>query len=124
MPFIGRDHAANINKNEMFEDRSHELGEYRVTFMETHQPVALGELLKGLPDDMCQSHHWGVVEAGEVTFEYKDGSVEVAHAGDAFYIRPGHKPHMSQGTRMTMFSPSAEMALTDEAVQRNLEASR
>ena len=46
-------------------------------------------LLKGLPDDMCHSEHWGYVLEGSIHIAYTDGTEEVVKAGDVFYFPAG-----------------------------------
>ena len=79
------------------EGRYAELGEYTVAF-ETHKTdVDPAPLFQGLPDDRCQSPHWGVVLAGRIIFRYADHD-EVFTAGDAYYGAPGHLPLLFAGT--------------------------
>ena len=122
MAHIDREHTAKIEKNELLEEHADELEGCYVSFMDVMQDVDLGELLKGLPGDMCQAHHWGMVQEGEIAVRYADGTTEVVHAGDAFSIRPGHAPTMAAGTKLLMFSPFEEIALTNAAIERNLAA--
>ena len=76
---------------------------------------------KGLPDDRCQSHHWGYVAKGQLTFRYPDHD-EVYEAGDAYYAPPGHIPVVTAGTETIEFSPTAEYNQTQEVLGRNLAA--
>jgi WD40 repeat protein len=46
-------------------------------------------LFVGLPDNMCQSAHWGYLFKGKLRFTYKDHD-EVISAGEAYYAPPGH----------------------------------
>jgi hypothetical protein len=78
-------------------------------------------LFKGLPDDRCQSPHWGYVVSGKVTFKYADRE-EVYEGGDAYYAPPGHIPLVTAGTEMIEFSPTEEYGRTLEVVGQNLEA--
>jgi len=79
-------------------------------------------LFKGLPDDRCQSPHWGYVKRGQVTFRFADRD-EVYVAGDAYYAPPGHIPVIEADTEVVEFSPTGEYAKTMEVVARNLAAS-
>src|SRR5918997_651668 len=51
-----------------YEGRMQQFGDYYVNF-ET-MPAGTGgpEIFKGLPDDACQSEHWGYVFKGKVSF--------------------------------------------------------
>jgi hypothetical protein len=77
-------------------------------------------LFAGLPDDRCQSPHWGYVIKGKLTFRYGDRS-ETYEAGDAYYAPPGHTPVLYAGTEIVEFSPTEELQRTIEAVTRNLQ---
>ncbi|HET7899599.1 MAG TPA: hypothetical protein VFL59_00325 [Candidatus Nanopelagicales bacterium] len=79
-------------------------------------------LFAGLPDDACQCQHWGYVVRGRMTFRYSDGTEETAHAGEAYYARPGHTPLLLAGTEVVEFSPADQLAATMEVVTRNLAA--
>jgi hypothetical protein len=79
------------------------------------------QLFKGLPDDRCQSPHWGYVLPGKLTFQYADRD-ETYEAGDAYYGPPGHIPRVTAGTEVVEFSPSEEYSRTLEVLARNLAA--
>jgi hypothetical protein len=76
---------------------------------------------KGLPEDMCQSAHWGYVLKGRIRVRYKDRE-EVIAAGDAYYLEPGHTPRYEQDTEVVEFSPRREYQRTLEMVARNAAA--
>jgi ribosomal protein L16 Arg81 hydroxylase len=53
---------------------------------------------------------------------YADGE-ETFEAGDAFYTPPGHIPVKHQpGTEVVFFSPAEELAKTEAAMQKNMQA--
>lgn len=54
-----------------------------------NEKVDLAPFLKGLPDNRCQSPHWGYMVKGSMIVKYKDGE-EIITAGDAYYLKPGH----------------------------------
>ncbi len=98
-----------------------DLGEYAVCF-ETFREDADGTpLFRGLPDDRCQSPHWGYVISGSPTFRYADHE-ETFEAGDAYYAPPGHVPVISAGTEIVEFSPAGEYEKTMAVVGANLAA--
>ena len=98
-----------------------DLGEYAVCF-ETFREDADGTpLFRGLPDDRCQSPHWGYVISGALTFRYADHE-ETFEAGDAYYAPPGHVPVISAGTEIVEFSPAGEYEKTMAVVGANLAA--
>ncbi len=80
-------------------------------------------IFKGLPDDRCQSPHWGYVLGGRVRVRYPDRE-EVIVAGDAFYMEPGHTTVFEEDTELVEFSPQGEYQKTLEVAQRNVAAMR
>ena len=78
-------------------------------------------IFKGLPDDRCQSPHWGYVLRGRVRVRYTDRE-EVIVAGDAFYMEPGHTTIFEEDTELVEFSPKGEYQKTLEVAQRNVAA--
>ena len=103
------------------EGRYAEVGEHTVAFETYKQDVDPAPYFAGLPDDRCQCPHWGYVTAGRITFRWAD-RMETYAAGDAYYAPPGHLPLVTAGTSVVEFSPTAELAQTMEAVERNLKA--
>ncbi len=78
-------------------------------------------IFKGLPDDRCQSPHWGYLLKGRVRVRYPDRE-EVILAGDAFYMEPGHTTIFEEDTELVEFSPQGEYQKTLEVAQRNVAA--
>jgi hypothetical protein len=76
---------------------------------------------KGLPDDMCQSPHWGYVIRGRVRIKRKDGEV-VLETGHVCYLEPGHIPVFEKDTEILEFSPKPEYQKTIDAVSKNMAA--
>ena len=121
MPKQSKKTAPQIEESPILVDRYGELDEYTVGF-ETYLADADGTpFFRGLPDDRCQSPHWGYVLAGSVTFRYADHE-ETFEAGEAFYVPPGHAPIIAAGTEYLQFSPADELRRTSEAIQRNMAA--
>ena len=86
-----------------------ELDGYTVEFTTFREDADATPFFKGLPDDRCQSPHWGYVMRGRLTFRYADRD-EVYEAGDAYYAPPGHIPVVTAGTEVVEFSPTEEYA--------------
>jgi hypothetical protein len=119
MPKVSRDTATRDEFGPVT-DRHADIDGYTVNFTTFHQDIDGTPLLKGLPDDRCQCPHWGYVVSGEVTFAYADRD-EVFTAGEAFYTPPGHIPvKHAPGSELVLFSPSEELRVTEEAMQRNM----
>ena len=98
-----------------------ELGDYTVAFEQFTGGGDMAPLFRGLPDDRCQTPHWGVVLEGRLTFTYADGE-DVIEAGDAYYAPPGHTPAADPGTQTIEFSPTEELRKTMAVVMKNADA--
>lgn len=78
-------------------------------------------LFKGLPDDMCQSPHWGHVLRGRVRIKTSKGEL-VLTTGDVYYLEPGHVPVYEEDTEVLEFSPRKEYQATIDVVNQNIAA--
>ena len=79
-------------------------------------------MYRGLPDDRCQSHHWGYVIEGRLILHRPEGDI-VAEAGEAYYVAPGHTGESGlPGTKVVEFSPTDKLTQTLEVVTRNMQA--
>jgi hypothetical protein len=96
-------------------------GGYTVGFETYSQDVDLSPFFDGLPDNQCQSPHWGYVLKGKVAYRFGDRE-ETYEAGDAYYVPPGHTPLLYAGAEVVEFSPTDELQRTIEVVTRNMEA--
>jgi len=120
MPKVSRESAAHVEDHGLVEDRHEDVLGYTVNFVSFRQDVDGTALLKGMPDDRCQCPHWGYVLKGRVTYRFADHD-EVFHAGDAFYLPPGHIPLADAGSEIVQFSPAAELHLVSETMMRNAQ---
>jgi hypothetical protein len=77
-------------------------------------------LLEGLPGDLCQCPHWGLLLDGTVQVGFADGSEETVLAGQAFYWPPGHTVWTDEGFESLQISPQGEMERTLEHVRSKL----
>ena len=119
MPKVSKDTASNVADLGVMEERSEELGGYIVGFTEFRADADGTPVFRGLPDDRCQSPHWGYVFTGKITFRYP-GHDEVYEAGDAYYAPPGHIPVVTAGTEVVEFSPAEAYRQTMEVVAANM----
>jgi hypothetical protein len=121
MPKVSKDTASRVEDMGVMEGRYEELDGYTVGFESFREDADATGLFDGLPDDRCQSPHWGYVISGRVTFRYADRD-EVFEGGDAYYAPPGHIPVVEAGTEVVEFSPTEEYGRTMEVLGRNLAA--
>jgi len=104
-----------------FSSRLVEWGGMIVSYETFPKGVDARPLFKGLPDDMCQSPHWGYLLKGRVRIKRKDGDV-VLKTGDVYYLEPGHVPIYEEDTEVLEFSPKKEYQMTIDIVNRNIAA--
>ncbi len=121
MPKTSLETASRVVDVGVMEGRYEELGGYTVGFESFREDGDGTPLFKGLPDDRCQSPHWGYVISGKITLRYADRD-EVYEAGDAYYAPPGHVPVVEAGTEVVEFSPTEEYGRTMDVIARNLAA--
>jgi hypothetical protein len=123
MPKASKGTAQRVEDMGVMEGRYKELGGYTVGFEHFREDADATPLFRGLPDDRCQSPHWGYVINGRVAFRYADHD-EVYESGDAYYALPGHIPVVAAGTELIEFSPTKEYGRTMRVVARNLAATQ
>jgi len=99
--------------------REVEWGDMRVGYETYLADFDDAELLRGLPDDRYQCPHWGYLLTGRMTVRYAD-HVEVVHAGDLYYMAPGHTMSAEAGTALVEFSPKEEFRKLTEIAERTL----
>lgn len=122
MPKVSKVTAAQIVEVEGYEGHLEDLeGGYTAAFERYSADIDLAPFFRGLPEDRCQSPHWGYVLSGRVTFRTASGE-ETFEAGDAYYVGPGHTPVLYDGTEVVEFSPTQELRETMTAVEKNMES--
>jgi len=122
MPKASKDTASENVQVEGYEGHLENLeGGYTVAFETYTADADLTPFFKGLPDDRCQSEHWGYVIKGKVTFKSADAE-ETFETGEAYYVPPGHTPVLYEGTEIVEFSPTDKLHETMEVVTKNMEA--
>jgi hypothetical protein len=103
--------------------RAIDLGEYNLG-VERWPKGNYDRFFKGLPNDMCQAAHHGIVLKGRGRYRYADGTVEDVGPGDIYYARPGHLWEvLEDGTEIVEFSVKDKVLEdTYNVVGKNLEA--
>lgn len=79
-------------------------------------------LLAGLPGDMCQAPHWGLVLKGSIHVKYGDGKEEIVRAGEVYYWPAPHAVWVDEDYAALEFSRADEMGATAEHLRRKLAA--
>lgn len=121
MPGTRKDEAPIAVDIPEMEGRYVDLGGYTVGYETFRVDMDPAPFFRGLPDDRCQSPHWGVVVKGRLTFRYADHE-ETFESGDAYYAPPGHTPLMAAESQIIEFSPSDALQATMSVVEANLAA--
>ena len=121
MPKLSKETAPQVEDMGVMVGHYGELDGYTVGFEHFREDADGTPLFRGLPDDRCQSPHWGYVVAGRVTFRYADRD-EVYETGDAYSAPPGHVPVIAAGTEIVEFSPTDAYRQTMAVVSSNLAA--
>lgn len=106
---------------EGFRSRLVEWGGMIVSYETFPGGVDATPLFRGLPDDACQSKHWGCILKGRVRIRGRNGEF-VLQAGDVYYLEPGHVPVFEEDTEVLEFSPRKEYQQTIDVVARNVAA--
>ena len=119
MPKASRETASQMEDMGVMVGHYEELGGYTVGFESFREDADATPLFKGLPDDRCQSPHWGYVVSGSVVFRYSDRE-ETYEAGDAYYAPPGHIPVVRAGTEVIEFSPTDKLDEVISVVLKNM----
>jgi hypothetical protein len=104
---------------EGFQGRQVEWGGMIVSYETFPKGVDAAPLFEGLPEDSCQSPHWGYILKGLVRVTRPDGD-ELLRAGDVYHLAPGHVPVFEEDTEILEFSPATEYRETIETVARNI----
>ena len=121
MPGISKETAEHVEDLGVMVGRYGELDGYTIGFEHFREDADGTPLFRGLPDDRCQSPHWGYVISGRVTFRYADRD-ETFTTGDAYYAPPGHVPVIAAGTEIVEFSPTDDYRRTMAVVAENMAA--
>ena len=95
-----------------FEGRYGETEGYTIGFEKYSEHADMTPLFVGLPDDRCQSPHWGYVFKGKLVYHTADGDIEVTD-GEAYYVGPGHTPRDLPGHRDRRVQPDGGLPADD-----------
>ena len=123
MPKTSKDTASQVADLGVMVSHMEEIDGYTIEFTTFREDADGTPVFKGLPDDRCQSPHWGYVVRGKLTLRYADHD-DVYETGDAYYAPPGHIPVVTADTEIVEFSPAEEYHRTLEVVGRNLAAAQ
>lgn len=103
------------------EFRMREAGDMALAWVRLPKGADLRPMLEGLPGDLCQCPHWGIVLKGRVKMHTPSGAT-VYEAGQAFYWAPGHAPEALEDCEYVDVSPAAELKHVIEHVTNQAAA--
>jgi hypothetical protein len=119
---LSRKGEARVEKMPGFEGLYTEADGYVLGLETFDQAGDFTPMYQGLPDDLCQSPHWGYVIKGRMIFHRPEGD-DTFEEGEAYYVGPGHTGEIGlPGTQIVEFSPSKEYEQTMAVVAKNLQA--
>ena len=116
-PYTKRSHAPGIDYDCLGVGRgsraskatSRTYGGYTVGF-EATPPTPTSALFAGLPDDRCQSAHWGLRDERKAHLQDPRRREETFEAGDAYYARPATSPSSMPAPRSSSSARRPELA--------------
>ena len=117
-----QDTPVEMSMPPMAESRTIDAGDMTIAFESLAAGVETAPLFTGLPDDACQSPHWGYVLRGRARVIATDGSEQVISAGQAYHLSPGHNVVVEEDLEVVEFSPAAARAATMEHAARQVGA--
>jgi hypothetical protein len=97
-------------------------GGMTIAFERLNAGIETAPLYKGLPDDACQSPHWGYVIEGRLRVLLTDGAEESIVAGQAYHLPPGHNVVVEEDALVVEFSPTHDRARTMEHAAQMMAA--
>jgi hypothetical protein len=114
MPAYSQDQVPIEFEADVAQTRAIEHGGMTIAFERLSAGVETAPLFKGLPDDACQSPHWGYLISGRLRVLATDGTEEGIAAGQAYYLPAGHNVVVEEDALVLEFSPAHERARTME----------
>ena len=124
MTAVSREDTPLEHQDEAVETRSVDAGGMTIAFERLSAGIETAPLFAGLPDDACQSPHWGYLLRGRLRIVAADGAEEVVAAGQAYHLPPGHNVVVEEDAELVEFSPAEARRATMEHVAARLAAVR
>ena len=112
MPAYSQEQVPIELEIDVAQTRTVDHGGMTIAFERLSAGVETAPLFVGLPDDACQSPHWGYVIEGRLRVVLSDGTEDTAAAGQAYYLPPGHNVVVEEDALVVEFSPAEERART------------
>ena len=120
MPKMSKDSTTGIDQGGSATEWRTDMDGYTTSLVTTSVDADLTELLRGLPDDVCPSPHWGYVFAGRMWWRFPDRIEEIG-PGEAYYVEPGHTSGADAGSEFLVFSPTEVMDEVEAHMMRRVQ---
>jgi hypothetical protein len=122
MPAYSQEQVPIEFEADVAQTRTVDEGGMTIAFERLSAGVETAPLFRGLPDDACQSPHWGYLIEGRLRVLSTDGTEESIVAGQAYYLPAGHNVVVDEDARVLEFSPTDERARTMEHAAQMMQA--
>ena len=122
MPAFSQDQVPVEFEADVAQTRTVDHGGMTIAFERLSAGVETAPLFRGLPDDACQSPHWGYLIEGRLRVLSTDGTEESIVAGQAYYLPAGHNVVVEQDALVLEFSPTEDRARTMEHAAQMMQA--
>jgi hypothetical protein len=122
MPAYSQEQVPIEFEADVAQTRAVEHGGMTLAFERLSAGIETAPLFKGLPDDACQSPHWGYLVEGRLRVIDVDGTEETISAGQAYYLPAGHNVIVEEDALVVEFSPTEDRARTMAQAAQNMAA--
>jgi len=122
MPAFSQDQVPVEFEADVAQTRTVDQGGMTIAFERLSAGVETAPLFRGLPDDACQSPHWGYLIEGRLRVLSTEGTEESIVAGQAYYLPAGHNVVVEQDALVLEFSPTEDRARTMEHAAQMMQA--
>jgi hypothetical protein len=122
MPAYSQEQVPIEFEADVAQTRTIDHGGMTIAFERLSAGVETAPLFKGLPDDACQSPHWGHLIEGRLRVLSTDGTEESIVAGQAYYLPAGHNVVVEEDALVLEFSPTQDRARTMEHAAQMMQA--
>jgi hypothetical protein len=122
MPAFSQDQVPIEFEVDVAQTRTIDQGGMTIAFERLSAGVETAPLYKGLPDDACQSPHWGYLIEGRLRVLSTDGSEESIVAGQAYHLPAGHNVVVEEDALVLELSPTEDRARTMQHAAQMMQA--
>jgi hypothetical protein len=122
MPAFSQDQVPVEFEVDVAQTRTVDQGGMTIAFERLSAGVETTPLYKGLPDDACQSPHWGYLIEGRLRVLSTDGTEESIVAGQAYHLPAGHNVVVEEDALILELSPTEERARTMQHAAQMMQA--